>query len=103
MDQNKDHSQKPSLEDMYDQLQNEIIETKKQMLQKYPTVDDYFEKVYGIKSIMDFDFPDLYESNEDDFIYDHVRGNPRLKDEIILTYKESNDIVERALNLKLEF
>ena len=64
------------------------------------SLDDMIVERYG-QNAMDIEFPDLEAVDESNLIFVKIRGNTRLMDEAIMTYSESELIIESAIRAEL--
>lgn len=65
------------------------------------TIEAYLKNELGIEDVMKAGFPDLKDKNVEDFDLSRVRGNTKLMQGKITTYRQAQDMLDRVLNFKM--
>ncbi|SFA54835.1 hypothetical protein SAMN04488511_11423 [Pedobacter suwonensis] len=65
------------------------------------TIEAYLRNEFGITDIMKSEFPDLKDKNVEDFDFNRVRGNTKLMQGKITTYKQAQEMLDKVLNFKM--
>lgn len=65
------------------------------------TIAAYLKNELGIVDVMKSGFPDLKDKDNEDFDFSRVRGNTRLMQGKITTYKEAQGMLDKVFNFQM--